>query len=214
MPPRKIRLANDIGGTFTDTVLVEDDETVLASAKTLTTHANPADGAMAGAERVMAQTGCALGEITGFVHGTTLATNALIERRGAVVATITTEGFRDILEIAYERRYSQYDIDLQKPDLLVPRERAFAVPERMSVDGKALIELDETAVDIRLKGRVDDIPGKGELRVEGGDYLVFDTPGGGGVGPPQDRDRAVLAQDVKRGLVTEDRLAIDYGVEQ
>ena len=145
-----LRLAIDIGGTFTDTVLVSGEETILASTKTLTTHQNPADGAMEGAIRVMEQSGHSLSEVTGFIHGTTLATNALIERRGAVVATVTTEGFRDILEIAYERRYSQYDITLEKPDLLVPRERALTVRERMSADGSVLIALEDNAIDALL----------------------------------------------------------------
>ncbi|MES0862896.1 hydantoinase/oxoprolinase family protein [Ruegeria sp. SCPT10] len=142
-----LRLAIDIGGTFTDTVLVEGDETILASTKTLTTHQNPADGAMEGARRVMAASRRSLPQVTGFIHGTTLATNALIERRGAVVATICTEGFRDILDIGYERRYSQYDINLEKPDLLVPRERSFVIRERMSAEGKVLIPLDEARLD-------------------------------------------------------------------
>ncbi len=141
-----LRLAIDIGGTFTDTVLVEGEDRILASTKTLTTHRNPADGAMEGARRVMAATGRSLSQVTGFIHGTTLATNALIERRGAVVATICTEGFRDILDIGYERRYSQYDINLEKPDLLVPRERSFVIRERMSAEGAVLIPLDEAQV--------------------------------------------------------------------
>ncbi|WP_171205837.1 hydantoinase/oxoprolinase family protein [Ruegeria sp. HKCCA0235A] len=151
MTTHALRLAIDIGGTFTDTVLVSGEETILASTKTLTTHHNPADGAMQGAARVMQQTGHRLSEVTGFIHGTTLATNALIEKRGAVVATVTTEGFRDILEIAYERRYSQYDINLEKPDLLVPRERALTVRERVSADGKVLIPMEDTAIDALLK---------------------------------------------------------------
>ncbi|MBY6068999.1 hydantoinase/oxoprolinase family protein [Leisingera aquaemixtae] len=142
-----LRLAIDIGGTFTDTVLVAGEDTILASTKTLTTHQNPADGAMEGAARVMAQAGRSLGEVTGFIHGTTLATNALIERRGATVATVTTEGFRDILEIAYERRYSQYDINLEKPDLLVPRERSLTIRERMSAEGAVLIPMEDSAVE-------------------------------------------------------------------
>lgn len=146
----QLRLAIDIGGTFTDTVLVEGEEAILASTKTLTTHRNPADGAMEGAARVMARTGRALSEVTGFIHGTTLATNALIERRGARVATICTEGFRDILDIGYERRHSQYDINLEKPDLLVPREHSLVIRERMSADGKVLIPLDEGAIDALL----------------------------------------------------------------
>lgn len=145
-----LRLAIDIGGTFTDTVLVRGRDTILASTKTLTTHDNPADGALNGAARVMAQSGYTLGDVTGFIHGTTLATNALIEKRGAVVASVTTEGFRDILDIAYERRYSQYDINIEKPDLLVPRERALTVHERMDVNGKALIALEQPAIDTLL----------------------------------------------------------------
>ncbi len=150
MTNQTLRLAIDIGGTFTDTVLVTGEETILASTKTLTTHQNPADGAMEGAARVMQQSGRTLDQVTGFIHGTTLATNALIERRGAVVATVTNEGFRDILEIAYERRYSQYDINLEKPDLLVPRERALTVRERMSAGGQVLIELEDSAIDALL----------------------------------------------------------------
>jgi len=144
---KALRLAIDIGGTFTDTVLLEGEDTILASTKTLTSHANPADGAMEGARRVASMADCSLSQITGFIHGTTLATNALIERRGAIVATISTEGFRDILDIGYERRYSQYDINLEKPDLLVPRERSFTIRERMSAEGDILVPLDETAID-------------------------------------------------------------------
>lgn len=145
-----LRLAIDIGGTFTDTVLVEGEDTILASTKTLTTHQNPADGALQGAVRVAAESCRSLSEVTGFIHGTTLATNALIERRGATVVTVVTEGFRDILEIAYERRYSQYDINLEKPELLVPRERSLTISERMSSTGEILIPLDELAVDTLL----------------------------------------------------------------
>lgn len=142
-----LRLAIDIGGTFTDTVLVAGEDTILASTKTLTSHRNPADGAMEGTARVMAQAARSLSEVTGFIHGTTLATNALIERRGAKVATVTTEGFRDILEIAYERRYSQYDITLEKPDLLVPRERSLTIRERMSAEGAVLLPMEDSAVE-------------------------------------------------------------------
>ncbi|WP_170415497.1 hydantoinase/oxoprolinase family protein [Ruegeria atlantica] len=163
MTSQTLRLAIDIGGTFTDTVLVSGDETILASAKTLTTHQNPAEGAMEGAKRVMAQSGRSLNEVTGFIHGTTLATNALIERRGAVVATVTTEGFRDILEIAYERRYAQYDINLKKPDLLVARERALTIRERMAADGDVLIPLDNSAIDHLLD----------ELDVSGADAVAI-----------------------------------------
>ena len=145
MKKSHLRLAVDIGGTFTDTVLVDNVGKVLASTKTLTTHSNPADGSLAGVRRVLTEARRGIEEVGGFIHGTTLATNALIEKRGARVATITTEGFRDILEIAYERRYSQYDIDLEKPDLLVPRSRSFTISERMSASGEILVPLDENA---------------------------------------------------------------------
>ncbi|MEM9844660.1 MAG: hydantoinase/oxoprolinase family protein, partial [Pseudomonadota bacterium] len=141
-----LRLAIDIGGTFTDTVLVDASGTVVASTKTLTTPDEPALGALEGLKRALAACEAAPDRISTFIHGTTLATNALIEKRGAQVATLTTQGFRDILEIGYERRYSQYDIDIQKPDLLVQRDRAFTIAERMSASGEILLPLDESAV--------------------------------------------------------------------
>ena len=146
-----MRVAVDIGGTFTDAVLASENGDVLASAKTLTTHSDPVDGAIEGVSRMMADNGHSFDEVTGFIHGTTLAANALIEKRGARVASITTEGFRDILEIGYERRYSQYDISLEKPQRLVPRERSFTIRERMSVEGKVLIELDDSGIDPLLR---------------------------------------------------------------
>ncbi|MEM9473292.1 MAG: hydantoinase/oxoprolinase family protein, partial [Pseudomonadota bacterium] len=143
----QVRIAVDIGGTFTDTVLVDAGNAVLATAKTPTTAGNPTLGALDGARRVLQQANLPAADITGFIHGTTLATNALIERRGARVASITTAGFRDILEIAYERRYSQYDINLEKPDLLVPRERCFTIAGRVSAAGEVIEPLDQAAID-------------------------------------------------------------------
>ncbi|MEL6210810.1 MAG: hydantoinase/oxoprolinase family protein, partial [Pseudomonadota bacterium] len=141
-----LRLAIDIGGTFTDTVLMDATRRVLATAKTATTPAAPALGALAGARLVLETAEKPWSSVTGFIHGTTLATNALIERRGAHVATITTQGFRDILEIAYERRYSQYAINLEKPDLIVPRKHAFTIGGRMDVHGRELHPLDDDAI--------------------------------------------------------------------
>ncbi len=141
-----LRVAVDIGGTFTDTVLVNDDGTVLATTKTPTTPENPTNGALEGVEHVLQVSDADWSGISGFIHGTTLATNALIERQGAKVAAITTEGFRDILEIGYERRYSQYDINLQKPDLIVPRELCFTIGGRMDVHGHQRADLDEAAL--------------------------------------------------------------------
>src|SRR6056297_2568304 len=138
------RVAVDIGGTFTDTVLVDGSGQIRATTKTPTTPDDPTLAALEGVRRVL--DGTDWSRIDGFIHGTTLATNALIERRGARVATITTEGFRDILEIAYERRYSQYDINLVKPDLIVPRTRAFTIAGRMDARGNELEPLDRGAV--------------------------------------------------------------------
>ena len=142
-----LRIAIDIGGTFTDTVLIRGHQEILASSKNLTTATDPAEGAREGAKRVLQLSGHSIEDVNGFIHGTTLATNALIERQGACVASITTEGFRDILEIGYERRYSQYDINLNKTEPLVPRERSFTVRERVDVDGNVLISLDPSSLD-------------------------------------------------------------------
>ena len=147
------RIAIDIGGTFTDIALGQDQR-ILATTKLLTTHSDPANAALQGATEVIAGAGLSMADLGGVVHGTTLATNALIERRGARVACVLTEGFRDILEIAYERRYSQYDIDLEKPDLIVPRSRCFTMPERTSVRGEILKPLDEGAMP-RLLAELD-----------------------------------------------------------
>jgi len=141
-----LRLAIDIGGTFTDTVLLNRDRQVVATTKTPTTPQRPALGAVAGAAHVLEAAGADWRQVSGFIHGTTLATNALIERRGAATATITTRGFRDILEIAYERRYSQYAIDLVKPDLIVPRTHSLTIGGRMSARGHELEPLDEAGI--------------------------------------------------------------------
>lgn len=145
-----LRIAVDIGGTFTDVAIADSVGAIIATNKTATTPDNPTAGAMDGVQRALSAIDAGFSDVSGFVHGTTLATNALIERRGAVVANITTQGFRDILEIAYERRYSQYDIDIEKPDLIVPRSRCFTVPERIDFAGNVLTPLDEAAVDTLL----------------------------------------------------------------
>ncbi|MEM6668949.1 MAG: hydantoinase/oxoprolinase family protein [Pseudomonadota bacterium] len=129
-------MAIDIGGTFTDTVLMDGAAQILATTKTPTTPEQPTIGALEGARRVLRDAGAAWSNVVGLIHGTTLATNALIERRGAEVAAITPQGFRDILEIGYERRYSQYAINLAKPDLIVPRTRSFTIGGRIDAQGR------------------------------------------------------------------------------
>jgi N-methylhydantoinase A len=138
------RIAVDIGGTFTDVVLEQAGR--LATAKVLTTPDAPEEGALAGIEAVLGETGTAPGAVALVIHGTTLATNAIIERNGAVTALVTTEGFRDVVEIGYESRYDQYDVMIEKPVPLVPRVRRLTVPERVDVHGRVLRPLDEDAV--------------------------------------------------------------------
>ncbi|MEP2029571.1 MAG: hydantoinase/oxoprolinase family protein [Paracoccaceae bacterium] len=146
-PQHKLRLAVDIGGTFTDIVLVDTAGRALATNKTPTTPENPTIGALAGVDQALADANAEFDDVTGFIHGTTLATNALIERRGARVVSVTTKGFRDILEIAYERRYSQYDINLSKPDLIVSRDRCLTIGGRLNAKGEELIPLDVENVE-------------------------------------------------------------------
>ncbi|MFT5503827.1 MAG: 5-oxoprolinase (ATP-hydrolyzing) [Gammaproteobacteria bacterium] len=139
------RLAVDIGGTFTD-IAIEVGEKI-HTAKTLTTTDRPVVGVLEGIEFALNANGLQPGDFRSVIHGTTLATNALIERRGARVGVITTEGFRDILEIGYERRYDQYDINIDKPDRIVPRDRVFCVGERLAVSGEIIQPLNEASLD-------------------------------------------------------------------
>ena len=138
------RLAVDIGGTFTDVVLEKAGQRY--STKVLTTPQAPEQGVIEGVSALLAETKVAPGEIELVIHGTTLATNALIERKGAATALVTTDGFRDSVEIAYEHRFEQYDIYMERPKPLVPRYRRHTVPERIAADGSVLLPLDEAAV--------------------------------------------------------------------
>ena len=138
------RLAVDIGGTFTDVVLEIGEARF--TAKVLTTPRAPEEAVVAGTRAVLAEAGFGFADLSVFVHGTTLATNAIIERKGARTALIVTEGFRDVIEIADEGRYDQYDIFIDKPQPLVPRRLRFTVPERVDVHGTVRLPLDEAAV--------------------------------------------------------------------
>src|SRR5205085_10204025 len=139
-----VRMAVDIGGTFTDIVLDRGSERI--TRKVLTTAKRPEEGVLDGARLVLSDAGLHFSDIDVFVHGTTLATNAIIERRGARTALIATDGFRDTIEIANESRYDQYDLTIEKPRPLVPRSLRFTVPERVDVHGQVRLALDEAAV--------------------------------------------------------------------
>lgn len=139
------RLGVDIGGTFTDVVL--ECGGTRNSTKVLTTYAAPEAAIVDGMRQVCAKAGIAPGDIGQIIHGTTLATNALIERRGAKTALITTEGFRDVIEMRTESRFEQYDLNLSLPEPLLPRYMRFTVPERVDASGGVLITLDRVAVE-------------------------------------------------------------------
>jgi N-methylhydantoinase A len=139
-----VRLAADIGGTFTDIVL--DTAQGRLTSKVLTTPRAPEEAVITGTAEVLQRAGLAFADIGIFVHGTTLATNAIIERRGAKTALIATDGFRDSLEIADEGRFDQYDIFIERPAVLIPRHLRFTVPERVDVHGTVRLALDLNAV--------------------------------------------------------------------
>ncbi len=139
MDSSNIRLGVDIGGTFTDVVLEDGDK--LFSAKVLTTYAAPENAIIDGMHQVCKQANLATSSIKQIIHGTTLATNALIERRGAKTAFITTSGFRDVIEMRTESRFEQYDLNLTLPDPLLPRNCRYVVEERMDAAGEVLIPL-------------------------------------------------------------------------
>jgi N-methylhydantoinase A len=140
------RAGVDIGGTFTDLLLVDEQSGRFRVGKVLTTASEPAAG-VRGALTGELQSGDLSADTLGtLVHGTTLVTNAVIERKGATTALLITEGFRDTLFIGREHRYDMYDALLEKPEPLVPRRLTFAVPERVLADGSVYRALDETAV--------------------------------------------------------------------
>ena len=145
MQPR-YRIGFDVGGTFTDFVLLDTERGEIRLHKRLTTPEDPARCAISGLQALVEEAGLRLKDIAELVHGTTLVTNALIERKGARLGLITTEGFRDLLEMGTEQRYDIYDLFLRFPEPLVPRRRRQEVAERMDRDGCVVAPLDESAV--------------------------------------------------------------------
>ncbi|MFQ5594046.1 MAG: hydantoinase/oxoprolinase family protein [Anaerolineae bacterium] len=143
-----MRLGIDVGGTFTDVVLIDDRSGQIHYTKVLTTPRNPAEGVMSGIEKILADTGSTMDQVGYIVHGSTIGTNALIERKGAKTGLITTEGFRDVLEIARIERPAAglYDMSVDLPDPLVPRYLRCEVRERVGADGQVVTPLDEGSV--------------------------------------------------------------------
>lgn len=142
-PDTSFRLGVDIGGTFTDLVLVDEATGTARVGKLLTTPKDPSQGVEAGIVRLTQETGVPAGAVRSLIYGTTLATNALIERKGARTALITTRGFRDAVEIGREGRYDMYDLFIDPPAPLAPRHLRREVDERLLADGSVLVPLDE-----------------------------------------------------------------------
>src|SRR5690349_1372522 len=139
------RLGVDIGGTFTDVALEARGRRF--SVKILTTPEAPERAVIDAIAAVLREAGLSPGDLSIIIHGTTLATNAIIERKGAKTALVTTEGFRDTIEIRHENRFEQYDVNIDLPPPLVPRRYRFVVPERIDARGKTIVPLDERAVE-------------------------------------------------------------------
>ena len=145
MTQQSVRLGVDIGGTFTDVVI--EVGAASFSTKVLTTYIAPENAIIDGMQQVCAKAGIDPSQINQIIHGTTLATNALIERRGAKTALITTQGFRDVIEMRTESRFEQYDLNLTLPEPLLPRQMRYTVPGRMDASGTELIPLTRAYIE-------------------------------------------------------------------
>lgn len=142
-----MKLGIDIGGTFTDLVLLDESSGNMVLGKTLTTYPDPLQGILNGVEQITSDSNVPLRSIGVIVHGTTLVTNAVIERKGARTALLTTAGFEDVLEIGREMRYDIYDLFLTMPKPLVPRSLRIGIHQRMNKDGQVLKPLDLAEVE-------------------------------------------------------------------
>ncbi|MDB2701285.1 hydantoinase/oxoprolinase family protein, partial [Alphaproteobacteria bacterium] len=136
-----MRLAIDIGGTFTDLVLEHGNE--LLTKKVLTSISKPELAVIEGVSELLEENNIKASDIKMIIHGTTLATNAVIERKGAKTCFITTSGFRDVLDIGYESRFDQYDILIDKTMSLVPRKHRYVIDERTDVNGSIITSIDK-----------------------------------------------------------------------
>ena len=185
----RARLGVDIGGTFTDLVVIDDATGTARVGKVLTTAKDPAHGVEEVIHALLDEAGVRSDAVRAVVHGTTLATNALIERKGAKTALLTTEGFRDALEIRREGRYDMYDLFIDPPPPLVPRHLRREVPERLLADGSILKTLDEAAARRALA----------ELAREGVEALAICLLHAY-VNPAHERRLSEIAREVSPGL--------------
>ena len=155
-----LRIGADVGGTFTDIVIELADGTAssshYASTKVLTTHGAPEVGILDGIARIADQEGVSLADVEQIIHGTTLATNALIERRGAKTALVTTDGFRDVIETRTESRFEQYDLNIVLPSPLIQRSDRHVVSRE---SGPGLLALFPAGQHPRAAHRGRSLPG-------------------------------------------------------
>ena len=146
-PDQRYRVGVDIGGTFTDLIVVDQATGDFAIGKVLTTPDDPSSAVESVLVETLRKFGTQIADVRHLIHGTTLVTNAMIERKGAPTALLTTAGFRDCVEIGRESRYDLYDLMLEKPQPLVPRYLRFDVPQRTGVDGLSHRELDKEYIE-------------------------------------------------------------------
>ncbi len=146
-PSNSYRIGVDIGGTFTDLVIFNDATGSFAVGKTLTTPQDPSQAIETLLRDALSREKIATTDVQQLIHGTTLVTNAIIERKGSRTALLATHGFRDSIEIGRENRYELYDLMLEMPQPLVPRYLRFDVPQRTLADGTTLQELDVAFVE-------------------------------------------------------------------
>src|SRR5271156_5366125 len=139
------RIGVDSGGTFTDVCLFDENTGRIAVWKVSSTPADPSGAVARGVEEGLAEIAVPASDVSYFGHGTTVATNALIQHRGVRTGLITTAGFRDLLEIGRQKRPELYDLQVDKPPVLVPRDLRLEVPERVRHDGSVEVPLDEAA---------------------------------------------------------------------
>ena len=152
------RLGVDVGGTFTDLVLFDEETNSLTITKTPSTPENQSEGVVNGIQKIARQNKIGPTEISFLIHGTTVATNALLERKGVNCALITTDGFRDILQIGRQDRPKLYDYFTHRPDPIVPRHLRYEVNERILFSGEISRELDrQQVVDVIKKIQAQDV---------------------------------------------------------
>jgi N-methylhydantoinase A len=149
------KLGIDIGGTFTDLVLLEEETGKLFFGKILTTYDNPSNGIINGTKELLAKHNITGNQLSTIVHGTTLVTNAIIERRGALTGLITTKGFEDVLEIGRELRYDIYDIFLSVPEPLVSRDLRLGIEERVNFKGEVITPIQAKEIQILVEKLVE-----------------------------------------------------------